>query len=270
LTKLVRSEADVVVADLEDGVPAEDSAKAEARKTVAGWLTESTWPAPAPPVLIRINAVGGEWIDDDLLLARSQRVAGIAVPKSTDASSLLSLQSRLKSVENGRSLAVLAGIETAEGVANVEGIARSQVIDAIYFGAEDYISDIGGRRTPNGQEVLYARSRVALAASLGGIPAIDQVVTEFLDDELFLADGAIGRDLGFQGKMCIHPRQVPLANGLFSLTAVEMAAARRILEAADLASLRGRGVVSVDGRMIDAPLVERARKVLSATEQRLD
>ena len=130
-------------------------------------------------------------------------------------------------------------------------------LHAAYFGAEDYIADLGGRRSPGGQEVLYARSQVSLAAHLAGIPAVDQAVTGLCRRWPFLADARDGADLGYQGKICIHPRQVELAHQVFTPTAEEVAHARAVLAAGDA------GVAVVDGHMIDDVHVRMARTVLS-------
>jgi citrate lyase subunit beta/citryl-CoA lyase len=132
----------------------------------------------------------------------------------------------------------------------------------VYFGAEDYIADIGGRRTRAGAEVLYARSRVALAAHLAGLPALDQAVMDLADDEHFLADAAGGRDLGYQGKICIHPRQVALAHQVFTPTPAELSRAREIVAAGQ------SGVAVVDGQMVDEVHVRMARAVLARAPER--
>ena len=127
----------------------------------------------------------------------------------------------------------------------------------MYFGAEDFIADIGGRRTAGGEEVLYARSQVCLAAHLAGIPAIDQVVTDLADAERSWPTPHAGRNLGYQGKMCIHPRQVALAHQVFTPTEAELAHARQVLAAG------AAGVGVVDGQMIDDVHVRMARATLA-------
>ena len=115
---------------------------------------------------------------------------------------------------------------------------------------------MGGRRSANGFEVLYARSEVVLAGRLAGVPVIDQVVVAVDDDAAFTADAEAGRALGYAGKLCIHPRQVPLANAAFSPTEAEVAAARRVLEAT------ADGVAVLDGQMVDAVHIRMARQVI--------
>ena len=151
---------------------------------------------------------------------------------------------------------IIAGIETALGVADARILLTGELSGA-YFGAEDYIADIGGRRSPGGDEVLYARSQVCLAAYLAGIPAIDQVVTDIASDGQFLADARRGQALGYQGKMCIHPRQIGLAHEVFTPTPEEAAHARAVVAAG------AEGVGVVGGQMVDEVHVRMARAVLA-------
>ena len=157
---------------------------------------------------------------------------------------------------------MLAGIETAAGVAGAGSVLEHSGVAFGYFGAEDFITDMGGVRTDDGLEVLYARSQVALAARLAGVPVLDQVVTAFGDDERFLADAAIGRSIGYSGKLCIPPTQVPLANHCFSPSAEEKERARALLTVWDEAQARGEASVAFEGQMIDEPLARRARNLL--------
>ena len=117
---------------------------------------------------------------------------------------------------------MLAGIETAHGVEHAREILEAPGVAAGYFGAEDFIADMGGLRTPGSTEVLYARSRVALAARIAGVPVADQVVATLDDEHVFVADARVGRSLGYPGKLCIHPAQVALAHRVFSPTPEEI------------------------------------------------
>ncbi|MGI9591204.1 MAG: HpcH/HpaI aldolase/citrate lyase family protein, partial [Myxococcota bacterium] len=161
-------------------------------------------------------------------------------------------------------LCVLAGIETALGVANARELLAHPRVEAAYFGAEDFIADMGGVRTEDSQEVLYARSRVALAGRLAGVPTLDQVVTDFRNDALFERETAEARAMGFQGKLCIHPRQVALANQGFVPSESEVDHARRLLEAYERESAAGIGAIEFEGQMVDEPLAARARQILAA------
>jgi citrate lyase subunit beta/citryl-CoA lyase len=141
-------------------------------------------------------------------------------------------------------------------------------VDAVSFGAEDYIADLGGVRTPSSREVLYARSRVALAARVAGVTSLDQVVVAFGDDATFRADAAEGRAIGYRGKLCIHPSQVPLANEVFGHTDAEVERAHRVLAAYEASSRAGAGVTVVDGQMVDEPMARLARAVLADVAER--
>src|SRR5262249_22504400 len=132
----------------------------------------------------------------------------------------------------GRSFHVIGMIETAAGVLNAEALAAcgDPHLAALAFGAEDFITELCGPRTAEGLEVLYARSRVVLAARAAGIDAIDQVFVSIRDDEAFRRDAEAGRQLGFSGKMCVVPRQTVIANEVFSPSLEEIARSRRLIE----------------------------------------
>lgn len=259
LPKLPRAGADAVVIDLEDAVPAH--AKQEAREITREAVAALTGEHPDLPVLVRVNAVPTEWFADDLD-ALPEGVAGVVVPKLETAAQTSRVISSLDA-RGRRGVPLVAGIETAAGVWNVEEVLRPYA-KAVYFGAEDYVADVGGMRTPESTEVLYARSRVALAARLAGVHSLDQVVTNFKDDAAFLADARAGRSLGFRGKLCIHPSQVALAHEAFSPSADEVERAEALLAAYEEGKAAGHAAVAFDGQMIDEPLARQARAVLEA------
>jgi citrate lyase subunit beta/citryl-CoA lyase len=126
-------------------------------------------------------------------------------------------------------------------------------VTAAYFGAEDYVADVGGVRTVANIEVLYARSRVALAARLAGVHALDQIVAAFDDDVRFVADAREGRAIGY-GKLCIHPRQVRLADEVFRPSPDDLAHARRLLVSYDAGVSAGQAPVVFDGQIVDEPM----------------
>lgn len=253
VAKLSRSRPDGAVIDLEDAVPADAKEHARAR------LPELVRAADAPALFVRLNAVGSPWFDDDVAALPSSLV-GVVVPKVESSDDI----ARVRAALAGHGLPdahVVAGIESARGVANVESTLAGAV-DSAYFGAEDYIADLGGRRTAAGQEVLYARSRVALAARVAGVLAIDQVVTSFRDGAAFRADAEAGRDLGYQGKLCVHPVQVAIANQVFGVADEAVDRARRMLAAADAAAADGIGAIAFEGEMVDEPALRIARATL--------
>jgi len=256
LEKGVRSGADAVVLDLEDGVSTER--KHEGRAFAGASIAALPADARSATLLIRINPVDSPYFDDDIS-SLPTGVHGVVVPKVEDPTQVAAVRSRLEA----RSAIVVLGIETVVGVRRIDEILGVGA-DAVYFGAEDYIEDLGGRRTTAGLEVLHARSEVAMSARVHGVTPIDQAVVEIRDDDRFRSDASTGRSLGYRGKICIHPAQVKLANSAFAPTADEVDRARRLLEAFELAVADGRAVIEVDGRVVDGPVVRAARAVLAA------
>jgi citrate lyase subunit beta/citryl-CoA lyase len=253
VAKLPRSRPDGAVIDLEDAVPAE--AKERARAQLASLVEAVAGLRP----FVRVNSVGSSWFADDIG-ALPQGIAGVVVPKVESPDDIVCVREAL--AERGqRGLHLIAGIESARGVTNVESILAGGV-ETAYFGAEDYAADLGGRRTAAGHEVLYARSRVALAARVCGVTALDQVVTNVRDPEAYRADANAGRDLGYQGKLCVHPSQVEIANAVFGVGDDALDRARRMLAAADAAVHQGVGAILFEGEMVDEPALRMARVTL--------
>jgi citrate lyase subunit beta/citryl-CoA lyase len=251
--KLPLTGADVGVIDLEDAVAA--PGKDEARKGAATAAAELAATHPDFPCVIRINKTGSQWYDDDIKLLAGLRLAGVVLPKVESADDISALRERVD-------LPIIAGIETALGVTQLERILAGAAPHALYFGAEDLAADLDGTRTEEGLEVLYARSHVTLHARVAGVAAIDQVVVQLDNDDLFERDAATGRSLGYQGKICLHPRQVPLANRIFRPSSAEIAAARRLVAAYETEAASGGGVIRLDGEMVDEPMVRRAQNLL--------
>lgn len=259
VAKVERVHPDAVVLDWEDAVAPgdKDSARASAVET----LTAGRPGADA--VLIRINAPGTPWYDADVEaaagLVAGGHLDGVLLPKYERVEQLTHVRAALGRTDRGRGddrVRVVAGLESGLGVADARELLAAGP-DAAYFGAEDYIADIGGRRTAAGLEVLYARSRVALAASLAGVASLDQVVTAVQDADAFRTDARQGLELGFRGKVCLHPVQVTVAHEVFTPTAEEVAHAEKVLAAGD------SGVAMVDGQMVDAVHLTLARAVLA-------
>lgn len=260
LAKLPRSGPDGVVLDLEDAVPATDEAKAQARRVVAEVAPGLAADHPAIAVHVRVNAVPSPWFAADLDAVPGD-VAGVVVPKLESADQVATVLAALD--ERGLDhLHVVAGLETAAGVARAEAVCADERVAVAYFGAEDYIADVGGVRTPEGTEVLTARSLVVLACRLTGTLALDQVVTALGDGERFAADAAVGRALGYRGKLCIHPEQVAWSHAAFSPSDEERDRARRLLDAYEAARAQGRAAIDFEGQMVDEPLARQAANLL--------
>ncbi len=219
---------------------------------------------PGIAVYVRVNAVPTEWFADDVALGVAPEIAGVVVPKLESLEQLDTVSTALATAGLTH-LHVVAGIETAVGVERAGELFRPPVAVG-YFGAEDFVADMGGVRTPSSEEVLYARSRVALAARIAGILSLDQVVTALDDEELFLADAARGRAIGYRGKLCIHPAQVPLANRAFSPSREDVDRSRRLLMEYDAAAARGEAAINFEGQMVDEPLARHARAVVASAD----
>lgn len=259
MRKTADSGADVVVFDLEDAVAPGD--KEEARAAVRDILTDPSVD-PSAEVLVRTNPVGRSMDADlDVLPSGAEYLDGFMLPKVTDRNDVETAARMLE--EHDLPPRVLSLVETAAGVLDVEAIASAAPTDAVVFGAEDLAADIGASRTAEGTEVLYARERVVLAAAAAGVDAIDTVYTDYEDDEGLEAEARFASQLGFDGKLAIHPAQVGPINRAFTPDQEEVEWARRVLAASEESEA---GVFAVDGEMIDAPLLERAERILSRAE----
>ena len=263
MLKLPRARPDAAVLDLEDAVPATPEAKAAARRALAETWPELRAAAPDLRVFVRVNPLHSPFFAADLE-SLTPDLSGVMLPKLERAGDVRSALEALRGRGRGLSLPLFAGLETGAGVWNAREILDFPEVRWAYFGAEDYTADLGGLRTPGGLEVLYARSQVALAARLSGTLALDIVVTALGDPAAFLADAEQGRALGYSGKLCIHPAQVPLAAQVFGASEAEIGRAQRLLAAAEEAEARGQGAFSFEGQMIDEPLLVRARALLAA------
>jgi citrate lyase beta subunit len=253
LRKALDSDADAVVADLEDAVA--PAGKAAARELVVRVLSA---PVSDTRTIVRLNGVETPYFADDLAAVRELPLDAIVVPKaSPEAVSAL-----------GQGPPVIAIVETAIGVRHAYEIATASRVEALIFGAVDLGAEVGLERRPDGQEILYARSKVVLDSAAAGIrPPFDVVHLDIHDDEGLEAECALARSLGFRGKACIHPRQVPIVNRVFAPSEAELEWARRVIEAYEQAESEGRGVLALNGAMVDLPVVERARRVLAEAER---
>jgi len=257
--KLPSRGADGVVVDCEDAVP--PNAKEEGRTNARTLVPQIT--GQGTQVFVRVNAVPSPWFREDVARGLASGLAGMVVPKLETLEQIDEVD-RVLGEAGHAELGVVAGLETALGVADARILLSHPRVTAAYFGAEDFIADMGGVRTASSTEVLYARSLVALAGRLTGVPTLDQVVTDFKNDEVFVAEGAQARAMGYRGKLCIHPQQVPLANAAFLPSSEEVEYATRLLAAYDEAATRGVAAIEFEGQMVDEPLASRARQVLAA------
>lgn len=243
--KATASGADQVILDLEDAVTTER--KDIARAAVAEHLTGGArcW--------VRINAAGTPWHADDLAALQHLAPAGLVVPKAESADSMSEIAHQLQA-----GVGLVALVESAVGLEAVGAVAAHPRVDRLAFGSVDFALDIGADHVP--EALLYARSRLVVASRAAGITAPLDGVTVTLDAEATRADARLARSLGMGGKLCIHPSQVEPIRTAFLPSAAELAEARRVVEAADATT---HGAVAVDGRLVDKPVVERARRLLA-------
>ncbi|HBH75712.1 MAG TPA: CoA ester lyase [Acidimicrobiaceae bacterium] len=259
LRKMPRTGADAVVIDLEDATPpdAKDIGRVEMRSAVADLAGQL-------PILVRVNDDTTPWHDDDLDSLPTEGLAGIVVPKIETIAGLDSLAARL--ADRGLNMPVIGGVETALGVADARSLLAHDVISAGYFGAEDFVADLGGVRTASNDEVAYARAQIALAGRLANVTVIDQIVADFTDDDRCRRECLEARAMGYGGKLCIHPSQVSIANAAFLPSSEEIDRARRLLEAYDVAKAQGVASVAFEGQMVDEPVAVQARRVLAQAD----
>lgn len=259
IERLPERGADGVVIDCEDATP--PAAKEEARRNARSLAPRIAHRGSR--VFVRVNAVPSPWFEGDLRDALCDALAGVVLPKLERLEQLGAVEAALAAA-GLPGLPVVAGIETALGVADARALLAHPRVTAAYFGAEDFVADMGGVRTAAGREVLYARSRVALAGRLAGVATLDQVVVDFRDAEAFEREVREARALGYGGKLCIHPGQVAIANRGFEPSAEEIDHARRLLAAYEAAVAEGLAAIDFEGQMVDEPLAARARQVLAA------
>jgi len=248
--KALASGADRVVLDLEDAVAADD--KASARSAIATWLRAAA-PADRSRIVVRINDAGSPWFAADLAALGDAPVASVLLPKAESAAQIAEARAALPHV------GILALIESARGVSEVDGIAAGGA-QRLVFGTLDFALDLDMDISADASGLAYAASRIAIASRLAGLPPPVAGVTPQLEDEArLLSDLAEARRFGFGAKLCIHPRQVQPIHAALRPDAQALDWARRVL-AADAAS---PGAARLDGRMVDRPVVLQAQRTLA-------
>lgn len=257
--------ADVVVLDLEDSVEA--GRKAEARELVALMLEH---PPEKPVLWVRVNPPDTDFFTGDMLAVVPRRPAGIMLPKAETAEGvarvgwLLNLLEVYHGMARG-SIDLVPLVESARGVKNAAEIAAVPDVKRLCFGAVDYTLDMGIKLTRDGAELFYARSALVVASRSAGIEGpIDTVYPDVKDAGGMAAECRLARTLGFQGKLLIHPGQVAPANEIFAPTAEEITRAGRIVAAYEAALAAGTGVAQLNGKLIEKPVAERARRLLES------
>ncbi|HTD64305.1 MAG TPA: CoA ester lyase [Verrucomicrobiae bacterium] len=260
------SALDVAILDLEDGVPPDE--KDHARAAVAAALAVRSADT-GPARYVRVNS-SVPARDMDLVAAVRPGLEGIVAPKIDQADEVVRLARELDEREGGAGIArgsirIIPSIESARGLLEAHAIAAcSDRVVALLFGAEDFARDLSLpiAREAEASELLYARSALVVAAIAARRHAIDGIWPDVADQEGLRRDALQARRLGFNGKSLIHPGQIDPINGVFSPSAEEVSHARRVIDAFEGARLKGLGAVALDGKLLDPPIIERARRTL--------
>lgn len=263
---------DSICMDMEDGVAL--NRKAEARAGILEAL--HTLDFGKSEKLARINAVGSGYELDDITTVLPGRPDGIVIPK-VDSPEQIAWASAIIADSEKRygwaigAIHIIAIVETARGIVNLAGIAGANArLQALIFGAEDFANDIGATRTPEAWEVFHARSAVALHAAAFDLQAIDMVSVDFRDLDSVRREAEAGARMGFSGKQIIHPNQVAPVQSAFTPSETAITHARRVIQADAEHQQAGRGAYAVDGKMVDAPIVKAARRVLARANNNPD
>ena len=277
IEKALASEADVVMIDLEDAVALAE--KAAARETAAAALRDGDW--RGRPRTFRINALDTPWFARDLVtvydLAEGQ-IDLIVLPKASGPGDVQTVSTILTSLESAAGKPPImfdVQIESAAGLAHCEAIAASSSrVASLVFGPGDYAASVrmplAAIGMPDTWDVAYpghrwdyALQRILVAARAAGVQAIDGPYADFRDLEGFRRSCLVARALGYDGKWCIHPAQVPVANDVFAATAAEIAWAEEIMAANAAAAAEGRGSFALHGQMVDAATLRMAAATLA-------
>jgi citrate lyase subunit beta/citryl-CoA lyase len=253
--------ADVVVFDLEDAVAPD--AKVDARAQVVRTVRDGGY--GQREVVVRVNALGTPWGRDDLAAVATVRADAVLLPKVESAAAIVEAEEILDAHASG--LALWAMLETPPGILAAPSIATaSRRVAALVMGTSDLTKELHARHTRDRRPLVTSLGLCVLAARAAGVIALDGVHLDLDDDAGLEAACRQAADLGFDGKTLIHPRQIAIANEVFAPTADDVAWARRVIAAHAEAVAQGRGVVLLDGRLIENLHVDDARRVVALTE----
>ena len=260
--------ADAVIFDLEDAVsPTEkDAARILVRNTMRYMDFRGC------EIIVRINSIDTAYWKLDMDAIVPQNPSMLLLPKTGSAADILEADAYLTALEEKlgmehNTVGLMALIETAMGVENAFAIATaSKRVRALFLGAEDLTADLQCKRTKEGREIEYARTRLVVAARAAGIAVYDTPFTDVNDDEGIWTDARLAKSLGFSGKASISPRHVEVINSVFSPTMKEIEYAYEVMDAIELAKQQGKGAIALHGKMIDAPIVARAQQTIAAAE----
>ena len=268
LEKSKHIHADVILLDLEDSVPPEE--KARARSIVKNWIPKIA--GNGSKVYVRINPIEGGLAQDDLGSVIMRGIDGISQPKPSTGQDIRKVAEMLTRLEKERGLPegqvrMMPWIETSLGLINAYDIASSSPrINGVIFGANDLVLETGMIRSEDGYELLYPRTKIVIAAKAAGVSAIDTPYNNFKDDKGLIREANLARKLGFSGKFAIHPSQIDIVNRIFRPTEEEIAYAKKVVAAFEEARAKGFASASLDGKMIDIPIAQRALNVILIDE----
>ena len=255
---------DSIMFDLEDSVALAE--KDTARMLVAHALQHPLY--RELETVVRVNPLASEFGLLDLNAVVRAGTDIVRLPKTDSAQDIIDMDVAITEIEKACGRAVgstqlLAAIESAQGILAVNDIAKaSPRLMGIALGAEDYVRNMKTERSPDGIELLFARSSILHAARANGLMAFDTVYSDARNEEGFLREASLIKQLGFDGKSLINPNQIVLIHNLFAPTQKEVDHAERVIAAAEEAERNGSGVVSLNGKMVDTPIIERAKLVL--------
>jgi citrate lyase beta subunit len=263
------SAADALIFDLEDAIAPDQ--KLEARSTVVRLLGEIDF--GGKEIFVRINALATEWGLEDARAVVAVGAPGLVIPKCESVEEVTTvapvMQSRYHQPIGGQTRKLLCLIETPRGVFASREIAESnELVAGLMFGAADLARDLGAVLSEDENEALFARSHVLLAARAAGVAAYDSPHFAIEDLEGLRRRCVAARNLGYDGKTAIHPSHIEIVNEVFAPTAEQIAEAERVIEAMAAAQAEGRGVIRLDGKMIDQVHLAAARKVLEKARRR--
>ena len=261
--------SDAVIFDLEDAVsPAEkDAARILVRNTMKYMDFRGC------EIIVRINSIDTAYWQEDLDEIMPFKPNLILLPKTGSAGDVLAADAYMSQLEDKlgmerNTVGLMPLIETALGVENAFAIASaSKRVQALFLGAEDLTADMRCKRTKEGREIEYARTRLVVAARAAGVDVYDTPFTDVNDDIGIETDANLAKALGFTGKSSISPRHVEVINRVFSPTAKEIDYAYEVMDAIRLAKEQGKGAIALHGKMIDAPIVARAEQTIAMARE---
>ena len=256
--------ADVILFDLEDSVPLQE-------KDAARYLVEYALrylDFSNTEVAIRINGMDTPYWEEDIKKIIPEKPDMIRLPKAETKEQIKRLNEEISKIEEKSGIKVgntkiMVSIESAKGLKNAYDIATASIrLQAIAIGGEDFTADLGVKKTREGNELLVARGELVLAAKAAKVDVIDSVFSDVNDEEGFRMETEKAKAMGFTGKSVINPRQIPIVHDVFKPTEEEIQEAIKITQVIEEAKKKGSGVISLNGKMVDKPIVEKAERVL--------